>query len=111
MTPSQSPMTNLVTVYLRPGCPFCAALRRRLRRSGLSYEPVDIWRDPSAAAAVRAVAGGNETVPTVRVGPRMLVNPSLGEVLEAVAEVAPDWLPLAPQRRGRWRRRLEPRRH
>ncbi len=103
MTASQDPTTSPVTVYVRPGCPFCAALLRRLGRSGLRHERVDIWQEPSAAAEVRAAADGNETVPTVRVGPRMLVNPSAGQVLEVVAEVAPDWLPAAPEPRGRWR--------
>ncbi|MEV4656607.1 hypothetical protein [Micromonospora sp. NPDC049301] len=36
---------------------------------------VDIWQDPAGAAAVRAIAGGNETVPTVVLGDRAVVNP------------------------------------
>jgi mycoredoxin len=30
---------------------------------------INIWEDPQAAARVRSVANGNETVPTVFVGP------------------------------------------
>ncbi len=74
-----------VTVYWRPGCPFCGALRRGLRRSGLATREVDIWSDPSAAAFVRAHAGGNETVPTVDVGGTVLVNPSARRVVEEAA--------------------------
>jgi len=37
----------------------------------------------AAAAAVRAVAGGSETVPTVQVGDRWLVNPTAEEVCAA----------------------------
>ncbi len=65
-----------VTVYTRPGCPYCFLLRRGLRRRGVTFTEIDIWQDPSAAAAVRAVADGNETVPTVHVADQWLVNPS-----------------------------------
>lgn len=65
-----------VTVYVRPGCPYCFMLRRSLRLRGVAFTEVNIWEDPSAAAAVRAVADGNETVPTVHVAGQWLVNPS-----------------------------------
>lgn len=82
-------------MYARPGCPFCSMLRSDLRRVGLDWRERDIWQDPEAAAAVRAVADGNETVPTVNVGGRWMVNPSADEVLDAVAAEAPDLLPHA----------------
>ncbi|GGI03823.1 mycoredoxin [Egicoccus halophilus] len=85
-----------VTVYWRPGCGFCSSLFRGLERTGLSFERVDIWQDEDAAAFVRSVADGNETVPTVRVGNDLaLVNPSAREVLRAVADRDPDALPEA----------------
>jgi glutaredoxin-like protein len=73
-----------VTVYWRPACPFCARLRQDLRVMGLPVREVDIWADPSAAARVRSLTGGNETVPTVVVGGRALVNPRASEVLAEV---------------------------
>jgi mycoredoxin len=82
-----------VTVYWRPGCGFCGALFRRLERAGLDVERVDIWADEEAAAFVRSVARGNETVPTVRVAGIALVNPTGDEVLRAVAAHAPELLP------------------
>jgi mycoredoxin len=62
-------------VYWRPGCQYC--LRLRLTLTGVTGRAswVNIWTDPAAAAAVRAVAGGNETVPTVVVGGEGRVNP------------------------------------
>jgi mycoredoxin len=92
-----------VTVYWRPGCGFCGALLRGLERSGLEVEQIDIWQDEDAAAFVRSVAGGNETVPTVRVGEVALVNPSTPEVLAVLAEQAPEHLPdgYEPLRVGR----------
>lgn len=78
-----------VVLYVRPGCPFCTALRWRLRRSGLPVREVDIWDDPAGAGVVRAATGGDETVPTVRIGPVTLVNPGMGQVRSAVDTYAP----------------------
>ncbi|AVT32963.1 NrdH-redoxin [Plantactinospora sp. BC1] len=64
-----------VTVYTRPGCPYCFLLRFGLRRRRVAFTEVNIWTDAEAAAAVRAVADGNETVPTVHVAGEWLVNP------------------------------------
>ncbi len=72
-----------VTVYWRPGCGYCRVLRRGLDRAGLERTELDIWQDPAAAAIVRSYAQGNETVPTVLVGDRALVNPTAAEVIAA----------------------------
>jgi len=64
----------------------------RLRFTRLRYTTVNIWRDPDAAAFVRSVADGNETVPTVTVAGRAMVNPSKKELLEAVKAHAPHLL-------------------
>jgi len=76
---------NEAVVYWRPGCPFCSTLRSGLQRAGIEYREVNIWDDPEAAAFVRSVARGNETVPTVTVGSVSLVNPSAGEVAVLLA--------------------------
>ncbi len=83
-------VSDLVTVYWRPGCPYCGALRRGLRRAGLATTEVNIWEDPDAAAVVRTMAGGNETVPTVVIAGTGYVNPGVRNVLDAVRAVAPD---------------------
>ncbi|WP_232835964.1 glutaredoxin domain-containing protein [Actinocorallia populi] len=62
-------------VYWRPGCRYCLRLRVRLGTAARRAHWVDIWRDPEGAAAVRAVTGGDETVPTVVVAGRSRVNP------------------------------------
>jgi len=89
----------VVHFFWRPGCPFCASLRHRLKRVGIPVNPLNIWEDPDAASFVRSVAGGNETVPTVAVGESALVNPSAKAVLALLAEVAPELLPEAPAAR------------
>jgi mycoredoxin len=74
-----------VVVHWRPGCPFCAALLLGLRLRRVPHRRIDIWQDPEGAAWVRSVAGGHETVPTVRIGDVALVNPSTGAVVAALA--------------------------
>ncbi|MEU5531783.1 glutaredoxin domain-containing protein [Streptomyces sp. NPDC020362] len=81
-----------VVVYWGPMCPFCMKLRLRLRFTRLRYTEVNIWSDPEAAAFVRSVADGNETVPTVTVAGRAMVNPSMRELTEAVTAYAPHLL-------------------
>ena len=72
-------------IYWRPGCPFCVRLRFRLGRRYRRAQWVNIWADPEGAAAVRAVTGGDETVPTVVAGSEALVNPDPARVRELLA--------------------------
>ncbi|MPZ83208.1 MAG: NrdH-redoxin [Actinophytocola sp.] len=73
-----------VVLYWRPGCGFCSDLRRQLDQAGVPYRAINIWEEPDAAATVRSIVRGNETVPTVVVGSQGLVNPSLRSVLAAI---------------------------
>src|ERR1700758_3811915 len=73
-----------VTVYWRPRCPYCARLRAHLRVRRLRPRMVNIWADPAAAAFVRSVAGGTETVPTVVIDGVALVNPPPRVVVAAL---------------------------
>jgi prolipoprotein diacylglyceryl transferase len=75
-----------VVFYWRPGCVFCWMLRRTLQRSGLVLDERNIWHDPDAAAFVRSVAGGHETVPTVVVGETALVNPPAAAVIARLGD-------------------------
>lgn len=82
-----------VIIHWRPGCGFCSALLTGVEDTPLRYDTVNIWEDEEGAAFVRSVADGNEVVPTVRVGDVALVNPTTRQLLQAVAEHAPDALP------------------
>ena len=75
-------MADEVTFYWRPGCGFCVMLKQRLVAAGVQLDERNIWEDPEAAAFVRSVARGNETVPTVVVAGNALVNPPAQRVLE-----------------------------
>jgi mycoredoxin len=86
---------NAIEFYWRPGCPFCMSLERALGAANVPMTKHNIWDDPGAAAFVRSVADGNETVPTIRVGAWTSVNPSSAEVLNALASEAPHLLDQA----------------
>jgi glutaredoxin len=91
-----------VVVYWRPGCPFCSSLRRSLRRAGLATTEVDIWHDTAGAAAVRDATGGDETVPTVRLGDTILVNPAARTVVALADAAGIVREPSVPWWRRRW---------
>ena len=93
-----------IEYYWRPGCPFCMRLDRAIERTGIPANRHNIWDDPQAAATVRSVANGNETVPTVVVGPTAMVNPRIDEVLEALEAHAPHLVPDEQPKRGIFRR-------
>jgi mycoredoxin len=78
-----------VVIYWRPDCVFCLNLLLGLKFTRLRYRKVDIRKDPDARAFVRSVADGNETVPTVVVAGRALVNPSKRQLLVVVRAHAP----------------------
>ena len=77
-----------VTVYWRPMCGYCESLKRSLERREIAYDAVNIWEDRSQAEVVKAANGGDELVPTVRIGETFMPNPSLDQVLRLLDEAA-----------------------
>jgi mycoredoxin len=78
-----------VVVFWRPGCGFCMQLERTLGNSGVQYVRRNIWEDEEAAAFVRSVNNGNETVPTVVIGSEVYTNPPAAAVLAKLSMEAP----------------------
>lgn len=72
-------------VYWRPGCPYCAELLGGIDPDDERISLVNIWEDEDAAAFVRTLQDGNETVPTVVVGQKVMTAPSASELLDALA--------------------------
>ena len=92
-TPDSPARPDAVELYWRPGCGFCARLEADLAPTGIPIRRHNIWEDDNAAAVVRSVARGNETVPTVVIGPVAMVNPSAQQVLDALRAEAPELVP------------------
>ncbi len=61
----QATVPTQITMYSTPWCGYCHRLRGQLDREGIAYAVVDIEEHPEAAAYVREVNDGNQTVPTV----------------------------------------------
>lgn len=80
-----------ITVYGRPGCPGVGPVLQLLDAAGAAYDYIDIRQDPDAAALVRELAGGYESVPTVVLPDgRAMVEPSTMRLRQALQEQAPD---------------------
>ncbi|MGB3762401.1 MAG: glutaredoxin domain-containing protein [Ornithinimicrobium sp.] len=84
-TPTDHTPDDGVVIYWRPGCGFCARLRSTLGAEGDKATWINIWEDEDAAAFVRSVNDGNETVPTVVLDGIPVTNPSPVLVQEKLA--------------------------
>jgi mycoredoxin len=77
-------------------------LRLGLRSARVPATWVNIWEDRAAAAAVREITGGDETVPTVVVGTRAMVNPPARQVAAAIRDEQPGVPSPAGTRAASW---------
>ena len=79
-------MPDEVIVYYRPGCPFAAKLRTKLKLARMPYRAIRFGEDADADEATRSVSDGNQISPTVRIGGQYLVNPPVHEIRKALTE-------------------------
>lgn len=78
-------MTAPITVYSTTWCGHCHRLLRQLDEASISYQVVDLDQNPQHGPRIEAKTGGFRTVPTLEVNGELLVNPSIGEVRQALA--------------------------
>lgn len=83
-TTSETPAPVSVTMYSTSWCPDCHRAKLFLSQWGISYREVNIELIPGAAEKVMAWANGKRVVPTMLIGDRVLVNPRMRELAEAV---------------------------
>ena len=74
-------MLDAIIVYGHQTCPAIGPLKGLLTQSKVKFEYIDIHQDSAAAARVRAINHGNESVPTL-VFPdgSTLTEPTVGEL-------------------------------
>lgn len=74
-------MRDTMIVYGHPTCPNLGPVKGLLTQSKVKFEYIDIHQDSVAAARVRAINNGNESVPTL-VFPdgSTLTEPTVGEL-------------------------------
>lgn len=89
-------MPTPITLYGTPICPGLPPVRGLLGQAKVPYDYIDITRDPAAAAKVRALNDGNESVPTL-VFPdgSSLTEPSAGQLKEKLESLGYRVGPLA----------------
>ncbi len=76
---------HMVTMYTTEWCGHCRRLKRELDGAGISYREVDVELERSYGDRIVEATGGDRVVPTIEVGGRLLVNPTIDEVQAALA--------------------------
>ncbi len=74
-----------VTMYSTPWCGYCRRLKRQMEEAGIPFTEIDVDATPGYDQRIIAASGGYRVVPTLEVGDRLLVNPTIREVEAAVA--------------------------
>jgi glutaredoxin 3 len=59
-----------VSIYTTPICPYCVQAKRLLDKKGVSFEEIDVSRDPDLRRKMVEMAGGRMTVPQIFVDDR-----------------------------------------
>ena len=57
-----------VTMYMSPLCGYCAAAKRLLSGKGVSFQEIDVSRDPDKRAEMMRRSNGGRTVPQIFIG-------------------------------------------
>jgi glutaredoxin 3 len=57
-----------ITIYTTPLCPYCAKAKGLLKRKNATYTEVDVSDDSALRGAMRARAGGRNSVPQIFIG-------------------------------------------
>lgn len=78
-------MATSITVYSTTWCGHCKRLLRQLREADIAFQLVDLDEQPEHGSRIEAKTGGYRTVPTLDIGGDLFVNPTIGEVHEALA--------------------------
>lgn len=58
-------MTARVEIYATQSCPYCHAARGLLQKKGVSYEMIDVGREPERRSEMTQRANGRRTVPQI----------------------------------------------
>jgi glutaredoxin 3 len=54
-----------VTIYTKPGCPYCAAAKDDLQQRSVRYVEHNVKADPAALRRMLELNGGRRHVPTI----------------------------------------------
>lgn len=57
-------MSN-VTMYVKDGCPYCAAAKKHYTEQGIPFEEINVFDTPGAKEKVLKLTGGEAIVPVI----------------------------------------------
>lgn len=60
-------------LFVKEGCPYCAAAKQELDRRGIKYEEKEVTTDQKASEELRQVSGQTKT-PTLQYGDEILAD-------------------------------------
>jgi glutaredoxin len=63
-----------VTIYAKPGCPYCAAAMDDMQRRNVSYIKHNVQQDQAALKKMLELNGGRRQVPTIVQGNQVTVG-------------------------------------
>lgn len=66
-------MAETVTIYTKPGCPFCAAAKDDYQKRGIKYREIDVYSDPAGLKEMVKLSGRKE-VPVIVEGNKVSVG-------------------------------------
>jgi glutaredoxin 3 len=66
-------MDEGMTVYIKPGCPWCIEAEDYLRARGYKYEVVNVYADREGYAHMQKISG-QSLCPTLTIGDKILAD-------------------------------------
>jgi glutaredoxin len=54
-----------VTIYTKPGCPYCAAAMKHYTEMGIPFDEVDVKQSASHMEKALKISGGQRIVPVI----------------------------------------------
>jgi glutaredoxin-like YruB-family protein len=76
---SGKPAPRRVTVYVTDTCPWCTRVKSYLRQNDVSYDEINVQRDPAAARKMVAKSG-QQGVPQIEIDGSMIVGFDKGRI-------------------------------
>ncbi len=73
--------SSSLTVYIKPGCPWCVDAIAHLKREGFRFEEVDVISNPEEFKIMRELSG-QSCAPTLTYGELLLADFDVDEMQE-----------------------------
>ena len=70
----EKPITVEAEVFVKPGCPYCGGLKRKLTHDGTPFIEHNVEEDPVALRRMLELNGGRRNVPTTVIGDQVTVG-------------------------------------